>query len=169
MSIFQANNIDFMYKIIILLKNKKKGDIVEKKIEKLYSILFSVGNLLQPVPSKRKFSIVEKGSSIVAGPFEFSDGIFKILYENKQKVGTNQPLVYVKKNIDGEDRLIRSIIPMGPVASGLRRSSLVEYSPRGPKAGGSPAKIMDLAIWESILNPNAEIYLGFELEKNPQN
>ena len=35
--------------------------------------------------------------------------------------------------------VVKPIRPMGPVVSGLRRSSLVEYSPRGPKSGGTMA------------------------------
>ena len=142
---------------------------MENKVERLRFKLFNIGCLLQPLASTRKFSVVRKESSVVAGPFKFTDGVFKILYDNKQQVGTDQPLVYVKKTIDGKDVLIRSVRPMGPVASGLRRSSLIEYSPRGPRMGGQPARMMDLAIWESIFRPNAEIYLVFEFNKNPQN
>lgn len=140
---------------------------MDQKTEKLYYKLLSIGNTLQPNTRTRTFAITENESSIIAGPFKFSNGIFKILYSNKQKVGTDQPLVYVKKKINGEDRLVRSVVPMRPATSGERRCCLIQYSPRGPKAGGTPAKILDLAIWESIYNPNAEIYLGFEFEKDP--
>lgn len=142
---------------------------MENKVETLRFKLFNIGCLLQPLIRTRKFSVVTKESSVVAGPFKFTDGVFKILYDNKQQVGTDQPLVYVKKTIDGEDRLIRSVRPMRPDATGLKRSSLVEYSPRGPRMGGQPARMTDLVMRECILNPNAEIYLVFEFDKNPQN
>ena len=35
--------------------------------------------------------------------------------------------------------VVKPVRPMGPVVSGLRRSSLVEYTPRGPKSGGTMA------------------------------
>ena len=140
---------------------------MDKKTEKLYFNLLSIGNALQPNPRNRTFIITENESGIIAGPFKFSNGIFKILYSNKQKVGTDQPLVYVKKKINGENHLVRSVAPMRPATSGERRCCLIQYSPRGPKAGGTPAKILDLAIWEAIYNPKAEVYLGFEYEKNP--
>lgn len=141
---------------------------MEKKIKEMYLKLLSIGNLLQPVPSQRIFTITQKESSIIAGPFRFTDAIFKILYGNKQQVGTDQPLVYVKKAIDGKEHFLRSHVPMPPIFfREIRRSCLITYSPRGPKAGGNPAKIGDLAIWEAMFNPNAEIYLGFEFEKTP--
>ena len=140
---------------------------MDQKTEKLYYKLLSIGNTLQPNTRTRTFAITENESGIIAGPFKFSNGIFKILYSNKQKVDTDQPLVYVKKKINGEDRLVRSVVPMKPATSGERRCGLVEYSPRGPRAGGTPAKMLDLAIWETIYNPNAEIYLGFEFERKP--
>ena len=141
---------------------------MEKKIERLRFNGLSIGNLLQPVPSRRIFKIIQKESSIIAGPFKFTDGIFKILYGNKQQLGTDQPLVYVKKTIDGKEHLIRSHAPMPPIFfREIRRSCLITYSPRGPKAGGNPAKIGDLAIWEAMFNPKAEVYLGFEYKKDP--
>lgn len=40
-------------------------------------------------------------------------------------------------NVNGV--VVKPVRPMSPVVSGLRRSSLVEYSPRGPKLGGTMA------------------------------
>lgn len=42
-------------------------------------------------------------------------------------------------SIEVDGVVIKPVRPMGPVVSGLRRSSLVEYSPRGPKMGGTVA------------------------------
>lgn len=54
----------------------------------------------------------------------------------------------------GDGPLLEIIRPMGPVVSGLRRYSLIEYQPRGPRMGGQYANTLVLPIF----NPNAKFF-----------
>ena len=58
----------------------------------------------------------------------------------------------------GDGPLLEIFRPMGPVVSGLRRCHIVEYQPRGPRMGGSYAKILILPIFD----PNARFFCEYK-------
>ena len=58
----------------------------------------------------------------------------------------------------GDGPLLEIVRPMGPVVSGLRRSHIVEYQPRGPRMGGLYTKILILPIFD----PNAKFFCEYK-------